>query len=45
MLPFASTNLTAWSELALLTKQFDRVRFADAEAGLSPQKFYAVRLF
>jgi hypothetical protein len=41
----ASTNLAAWSELAVLTNQVGTVRFADVAARLSPQKFYAVRPF
>src|SRR5207249_1236658 len=32
----ASTNLAAWSELAVLTNQVGSVRFADVAARLSP---------
>ena len=41
----ASTNLTAWSELAVVTNQIGVVRFEDPAARLSPQKFYAFRPF
>jgi len=42
---FASTNLTAWSELAVLTNQIGVVRFFDVAARLSPRKFYVARSF
>jgi Leucine Rich Repeat (LRR) protein len=41
----ASTNLAAWNQLAVLTNQLGTVRFEDAAARLSPQKFYQVRSF
>ena len=41
----SSTNLTAWSELAVVTNQIGVVRFEDVAARLSPQKFYAARPF
>jgi hypothetical protein len=39
----ASTNLTTWSDLGVVTNQLGVVRFADVQANLSPQKFYRAR--
>ena len=36
----ASTNLTTWSELAVVTNQLGNAAFTDFTADLSPQKFY-----
>jgi internalin A len=41
----ASTDLAAWSELAVLTNQIGTVRFSDVAARLSLQKFYRARSF
>jgi len=40
----ASADLASWSELASVTNQLGSIIFTDAEANLSRQKFYRLRL-
>jgi hypothetical protein len=38
-----STDLATWSELGALTNSLGFVKYSDAAAPLSPQKFYQAR--